>query len=215
MIFDDAHHPAQRGTRDHAAMRAGFLMLVVEHKQCPETLNADKPQVTEIEDQRSIEPGETADCFSHPVRIRRIDLAIDAQDGTEAARVNVQLRPREVGHVAAGGRLALPRRIYKANRGHVIAPLDSSDGSDRCCAHRSLETLSCGLNLTKAYADVEGAVGKAITPEGSSPPATKPDQRFVSWFGAAKAGNSSFSGTAATAGRFACRLRYLRHPEEK
>jgi hypothetical protein len=70
-------------------MHPVLLMLAVEDKERPETVNAQEIQVTQIEDQWSFQAGKAADCLGYAVLIRRVDLAIDAQNGGEAARINI------------------------------------------------------------------------------------------------------------------------------
>ncbi len=59
-------------------MHPGLLMLVVENKQGAETVNAEEIQVTQIEYEWSFQPRKAADRKGYVVRIRRVDLAIDA-----------------------------------------------------------------------------------------------------------------------------------------
>lgn len=62
--------------------------------------------MAQVEDEGTFQPGKLPDRVGDVVRIRRVNFAVDAQDGAQAARKNVQPRAIEVGHVPAAFGLA-------------------------------------------------------------------------------------------------------------
>ncbi len=81
MVGDDLREPTQRFTTDHAAGHLGLLMFVAQGQQRPKTRAAQEVQVTEIKDQRGLQPKKAAHRLDYQVGVGRVNVAVDAHDG--------------------------------------------------------------------------------------------------------------------------------------
>lgn len=101
VVGDHAGQPAQGRTADDVAVKLGPPVLLVGEQQRSKARAAQEIQVTDIEDQWCLEPREAANYLGDEVGVARVDFALDAQDGGQAARVNIHLRTGAVDYVAA------------------------------------------------------------------------------------------------------------------
>jgi len=78
VVGDHSGEPAQRRAADHVAVQLGLSVLVIEGNQRAKTHHVEEVQVTEINDQRSVQPRKAADCLAYKVGVGRVDFAVDA-----------------------------------------------------------------------------------------------------------------------------------------
>ncbi len=93
MIGEYARQATHHRTSDHAGRKLGLPVFVIEVYQRSKARYPKKIQLTEIEDQRSLPPGEPADCFADPIGIRGINFATDAHDRGDVVRMYTQSSP--------------------------------------------------------------------------------------------------------------------------
>lgn len=88
VVVHDSQERANRRSADNAAVHPRFSKLIVEEQQCPESFHADKPEMAQVEHQGGLEPSEVPDRLGEVLCIRRVDLAVDAQDRAEIACID-------------------------------------------------------------------------------------------------------------------------------
>jgi hypothetical protein len=106
VIGDHSGQSIQRGAADHAAVQSRQPMFVNEHLQNREARTAEEFQLAEVKDQRGFQTREAGDLLSHEMGIRCVDRTVDAQNGGNATRVDMQLRSGAIDLVAVARLLA-------------------------------------------------------------------------------------------------------------
>jgi len=106
MIRDHSGQSIQRGAADHAAVQTRKPMFVDKHLENREARTAEELQLAEVKHQRGFQTREVGDLLSHDMSIRCVYRTVDAQNGGNAARVNMQSRSGTIDLVAVARLLA-------------------------------------------------------------------------------------------------------------
>lgn len=108
MVGDHAGKTIQPCAADHTPVDTGSPVFAVEHKECPKAGHAKEIQLAEVQDERSFQLRITADRVAQQVCIRCVYFTVHAQDGCQATRVHMELRPSAIDQMTAAW---LPTKI--------------------------------------------------------------------------------------------------------